>query len=105
MSRKSPSQSKILNDTHDLMTFMTPPLRWCMACQFLELALEIAAVGEAALAGDGLVRPFGMFVQQLFRFLYAQAVEPCGVVYVVAAEPCGKLLPGDAHLTRHLLNV
>ena len=24
-----------------------------MACQFLELALEVAAVGEAALAGDG----------------------------------------------------
>ena len=23
MSRKSPSQSKILNDTHDIMTFMT----------------------------------------------------------------------------------
>ena len=23
MNRKSPSQSKILNDTHDLMTFMT----------------------------------------------------------------------------------
>ena len=72
-----------------------------MACQFLELALEVAAVGEAALAGDGLVRPVGMGGQQLFRFLYAQAVQPAGIVYVVAAEPCGELFTGDAHLARN----
>ena len=84
---------------------MRPPFRRRAACQFLELALEVAAVGEAALAGDGLVRPFGMGGQQLFRFLYAQAVQPAGIVDVATAEPCGEQFPCDAHLGGHLLYV
>ena len=56
-------------------------------CLLLELFLEIAAITESAVLGDGLVGPMGVFRNDTHGLVDAQFVHPSSIGEVVLLEP------------------